>query len=99
MYGIRTDSKISPELRRAVTPLTQADKPVGEWNRFEITVEGQTVKVVLNGATVIPGATIPNMPARGRIALQHHGAQNDQGEWTSPPSLVQFKNIAIKDLR
>jgi hypothetical protein len=54
---------------------------------------------VLNGVTVIPGATIPNMPARGRIALQHHGAQNDQGEWTSPPSLVQFKNIAIKDLR
>jgi hypothetical protein len=99
MYGIRTDPKTSPELRRSVTPLTQADKPVGEWNRFEITVEGQTVKVVLNGVTVIPGATIPSMPARGRIALQHHGGRNDQGEWTGPPSLVQFKNIAIKELQ
>jgi hypothetical protein len=99
MYGIRTDPKTNPELRNAVTPVTQADKPVGEWNRFEITVRGQTVKVVLNGVTVIPGATIPTMPNRGRIALQHHGGQNDQGEWTSPPSLVQFKNIAIRELK
>jgi hypothetical protein len=55
--------------------------------------------VVLNGVTVIPDATIPTMPARGRIALQHHGGRNDQGEWTGPPSLVQFKNIAIKELQ
>jgi hypothetical protein len=99
MYGIRTDPNTPPELRKAVTPVTQADKPVGEWNRFEITVQGQTVKVVLNGVTVIPGATIPSMPQRGRIALQHHGGQNDQGEWTGPPSLLQFKNIAIKELK
>jgi hypothetical protein len=99
MYGIRTDPKTSPELRKAVTPVTQADKPVGQWNRFEITVQGQTIKVVLNGVTVIPGATIPSMPERGRIALQHHGGQNEQGEWTGPPSLVQFKNIAIKELK
>src|SRR4029453_4225541 len=35
MYGIRMDSKMPPEVRAAVTPRTQADKPVGEWNRFE----------------------------------------------------------------
>jgi hypothetical protein len=99
MYSVRTDSKSSPELRKSCTPVTQADKPVGEWNRFEITVEGQTVKIVLNGVTVIPGATIPAMPKRGRIGLQHHGEQNAQGEWTGPPSLVQFKNIAIKELK
>ena len=98
MYGLRMDPETPPELRKAVTPLTQADKPVGEWNRFEITVRGQTVKVVLNGVTVIPGATIPTLPKRGRIALQHHGGKNDQGEWTSPPSLLQFRNIAIKEL-
>jgi hypothetical protein len=98
MYGIRMDAKMPPELRKAVTPLTQADKPVGEWNRFEITVRGQTVKVILNGITVIPGATIAQMPKRGRIALQHHGGQNEQGEWTGPPSLLQFKNIAIREL-
>jgi len=97
MYGIRMDTKMPPEVRAAVTPRTQADKPIGEWNRFEITVRGNTVSVVLNGKTVIPGAQIPGLPTRGRIALQHHGGKRD-GKWNSPPSLVQFKNIFIKEL-
>jgi hypothetical protein len=98
MYGIRTDSKVSPELRAAVTPRHQADKPVGEWNTFEITVKGSTVTVKLNGVTVLPGASIPDLPAAGRIALQHHGGKDAQGRWNSPPSLLQFKNIYIKEL-
>jgi type 1 glutamine amidotransferase len=98
MYSLRTDPKTSPELRAAVTPRTRVDKPVGEWNHFEITVKGKTVTVALNGTVVIPGATIPDLPAKGRIALQHHGSKNKQGEWTGPPSLVQFKNIEIKEL-
>jgi hypothetical protein len=97
MYGIRTDPRTSPELRAAVTPRTQADKPVGEWNHFEITVRGNTVSVVLNGKTVLPGATIPDLPQRGRIALQHHGGEAN-GQWNSPPSLLQFKNIYLKEL-
>jgi hypothetical protein len=97
MYGIRTDPSTSPELRAAVTPRMQADKPVGQWNRFQITVRGTSVTVVLNDQAVIPGASIPDMPARGRIALQHHGSKRD-GKWTGPPSLIQFKNIFIKEL-
>jgi hypothetical protein len=97
LYGIRMDPRTAPDLRSAVTPRTQADKPVGEWNRFEITVRGSTVTVVLNGKTVIPGATIPDLPARGRVALQHHGGKKD-GKWAGPPSLLQFKNIFIKEL-
>lgn len=97
MYGVRMNRKTPPEVRAAVTPRTQADKPVGEWNRFEISVRGSTVTVVLNGITVIPGATIPSLPPRGRIALQHHGSKRN-GEWTSPPALVQFRNIYIKEL-
>jgi type 1 glutamine amidotransferase len=98
MYSVRTDPASSSELRTAATPRTQADKPVGQWNHFEITVRGKTVKVVLNGKTVIPGATIPNLPARGRLAFQHHGGKNKEGDWSGPPSLVQFKNIYIKEL-
>jgi hypothetical protein len=97
MYGIRTDPKSSPELRAAVTPRTQADKPVGEWNTYEITVRGNTVSVKLNDKMVIPSATIPGMPARGRIGLQHHGGKRN-GEWNSPPSLMQFRNIYLKKL-
>lgn len=98
MYGVRTDPKTSPELRAAVTPRHQADKPVGEWNHYEITVKGKTVTVLLNGVTVIPGATIPTLPDRGRIAFQHHGGKGPDGKWNSPPSLVQFKNVYIKEL-
>ncbi len=98
MYSIRMDPKTSPDLRAAVTPRTQADKPVGQWNHFEITVRGNTVHVELNGKTVLPGATIPDLPARGRLALQHHGGKNKDGAWMGPPSLVQFKNIYIKEL-
>jgi type 1 glutamine amidotransferase len=98
MYSVRTDPKTPPDVRAAVTPRTRADKPVGEWNHFEITVKGKTVKVVLNGITVIPGATIPDLPPQGRLALQHHGGKNKAGDWTGPPSLVQFKNLYIKEL-
>jgi type 1 glutamine amidotransferase len=98
LYSIRTDPAAAPDLRAAATPRTQADKPVGEWNHFEITAWGKTVKVVLNGKTVTPRATIPDIPARGRLAFQHHGGKNKQGDWSGPPSLVQFKNIYIKEL-
>ena len=97
MYGVRMDRSMPAEVRAAVTPRTQGDNPVGEWNHFEITVRGNTVSVVLNGKTVIPGAQIPALPARGRLALQHHGSKRD-GKWTSPPALVQFKNIFVKEL-
>jgi hypothetical protein len=97
MYGIRMDAKMPPEVRAAATPRTQADKPVGQWNHFEITVRGSTVTVLLNGKTVIAGATIPGLPPRGPVALQHHGGKRD-GKWSSPPALLQFKNIYIKEL-
>jgi Domain of Unknown Function (DUF1080) len=98
IFSIRTDPKTPANVRAAVTPRTQADKPVGQWNHFDITVKGKTVKVVLNGMTVIPEATVPTLPDRGRLAFQHHGGKKKTGEWSGPPSLVQFKNIYIKEL-
>jgi len=98
MYGVRRDPAMPPEVRAGVTPRLQADKPVGEWNRYEITVRGGNVSVILNGQPVLPGVKIPGFPERGPIGLQHHGAEKD-GKWTSPPSLVQFKNVFIKELK
>jgi len=98
LYSIRTNPAAAPDLRAAATPRTQADRPVGQWNHFEIIARGKTVRVMLNGKTVIAGATIPDLPARGRLAFQHHGGKNKRGDWSGPPSLVQFKNIFIKEL-
>jgi hypothetical protein len=97
VYGYRMDRNQPPEVRAAVTPRTQADNPVGHWNRFEITMKGDRVTVVLNGKTVIENARLPGVPSRGPIGLQHHGAMRD-GQWTSPPSLLQFRNIYIRQL-
>jgi hypothetical protein len=96
-YGYRTDPKTPPDVRAAVTPKLHADKNIGEWNTFEITVKGNVVSVVLNGKQVIESARLPNLPEKGRIGLQHHGSFRN-GAWTGPPSLMQFRNIYIKEL-
>jgi hypothetical protein len=98
VYGYRMDPKMPAEVRAGVVPRTQADKPVGEWNRFEITVRGDRVTVLLNGIKVLDNAQLPGMPARGPVGLQHHGDKRD-GKWVSPPALVQFKNIFVKELK
>ena len=97
-YGYRMDASMAPDIRAGVTPMHQADKPVGQWNRFEIAVVKDRVTVVLNGVEVIHSAQLPGMADRGPIAFQHHGGKSN-GQWNSPPSLLQFKNVYIKTLK
>lgn len=61
-------------------PLVHADRPVGEWNRFEIVMVGDIVTVYLNGVLVADRVPMENywardtpLPASGSIELQHHG--------------------------
>jgi len=98
VYGYRMDKNMPADVRAGVTPKVLADNDIGEWNTFEITMKGERVSVKLNGKQVLEGARLPGIPKRGRIALQHHGGKNKDGEWTSPPALVQFRNISIKEL-
>jgi hypothetical protein len=98
VYGYRMDAKMPPEVRAGVTPKANADRDIGQWNEFEITMKGDRLTVVLNGAKVLDNALLPGVPARGALALQHHGQKKD-GVWAGPPSLVQFRNISIKELK
>ena len=77
LYGYRTDAKMPAAVRAGVTPRRNADRDIGEWNSFAITMRGSRVTVVLNGETVISDADLPGVPASGPIALQHHGAKKD----------------------
>jgi hypothetical protein len=97
VYSVRMNKNMPPEVRAGVTPKKKADKPVGEWNHYEITMRGDRVTVFLNGKKVIDNAQMPAVAAKGPIGLQHHGGKRD-GKWNSPPSLLQFKNIFIKEL-
>ena len=97
VYGYRTDPAMPAAVRAGVTPKRNADRDIGEWNTFEITMRGTRLTVALNGEQVIAGAELPGVPPRGPIALQHHGEKRN-GVWVAPPSLVQFRNIFVKEL-
>lgn len=97
VYGYRMDKNMPPKVRAGVTPKVLADKNIGEWNRFKITMKDDLLTVELNGIVVLENAQLPGIPEKGPIALQHHGSKKD-GVWTGPPSLVQFRNIFIKEL-
>lgn len=87
IWGYRTDEAMPPEVRRAAVPVQFADNPIGKWNRFVITLQDKVLTVVLNGKTVIDKAALPDLPARGPIALQHHGDP------------IEFANLYIKELK
>jgi hypothetical protein len=61
------------------------EKPIGEWNRYEITCKGDTIKLVINGQLVNQASGAE--AARGKILLQSEGAE------------VYFRNIELKHLR
>jgi len=97
VYGYRNDKSQPTEVRAGVTPKVCADKPVGEWNTFVITMKGDRLTVELNGKTVIDGAQLPGVPESGPIGLQHHGGIDKRtGEFRPASSLIQFRNIYIK---
>jgi hypothetical protein len=66
-----------------------ADKPVekkaGEWNKYEITCKGDTIKLVVNGEFVNEGTEAE--ATKGKILLQSEGAP------------IEFRNIELKPLK
>jgi hypothetical protein len=99
MYGYRTHAESSAAIKRAATPIVNADKNIGEWNTFEVTAKGNTLSVKLNGLVIIPLITLPDLPAEGPLGLQHHGGpKGADGKYTGIPALVQFRNIFVKEL-
>lgn len=97
VYGYRMDQSMPEAVRKGVTPKYNADKNIGEWNTFKITLIDNVLTVNLNGYDVILNAVLPGLPESGPIGLQHHGNKMN-GEWVSPPALVQFRNVYIKEL-
>jgi hypothetical protein len=98
VYGYRHPEDTDPEIRRGVTPMINADRPVGSWNHFMIIMTGDRLTVIENNHMVLENARLPGVPDRGRIALQHHGGINADGSYKPASSLVQFRNIRIREL-
>lgn len=74
-------------------PSTLADKPIGEWNTFRITIQGDDVTVVLNDKTVVEKARLHNYFNKGQsllpvgpIQLQTHGSE------------MRWRNVFLKEI-
>jgi hypothetical protein len=73
-------------------------KPVGEWNQEEVTVAGSTVKVILNGTTILDAdlATVTSFMADS----PHPGKDRTEGHFgfAGHNDPVAFRNIRIREL-
>jgi hypothetical protein len=74
-------------------PLKVADKPVGQWNTFRITMVGERVTVYLNDVLVVDNVVMDNYWQRdkpiypnGQIELQNHG------------NTLYFRNIYLREI-
>ena len=95
----RLDKNLPAAVNRGATPSIKADRPVGQWNTFRIRMKGDRLNVILNGQTVLNNAHLPGVPGRGKLAFQHHGGKDPAtGRYKHGSSLVQFRNIYIREL-
>ena len=86
IYGYREDGIFDAENRRSATPILRADNNAGEWNRFEITVIQNEIKVLLNGKMIINNVFVKDLPDAGAIGIQ------------VPDMPMEFANFYIKEL-
>ncbi len=61
------------------------EKPLGEWNQYEIICKGDEVRLIVNGQLVNVGTNAESK--KGKILLQSEGAP------------IEFRNIEIKPLK
>jgi len=78
-----------------VAPSTNACKPAGQWQSYDITIVGERITVVLNGVTVVDGAVVKGVT----------GGQLDERVGTPGPLMLQgdeapvaFRNLWLKPL-
>ncbi|MGK7395997.1 MAG: 3-keto-disaccharide hydrolase [Candidatus Cyclobacteriaceae bacterium M3_2C_046] len=99
LWSVRNNKDLPANVRAGAVPQENADQPVGEWNAMDITVQGDRITVVNNGIEVISHALYPGLDVKGPIGLQHHGGEDPKtGKLRPASSLVQFRNIWIKEL-
>ena len=77
-------------------------KPMGEWNYQEVIANGDNIKIILNGTTILDG-NIREASKNGTATLDgkdHPGLLNKSGHigFLGHGSVVKFKNIRVREL-
>jgi hypothetical protein len=73
-------------------------RPVGEWNEQEVRVVGRTVKVILNGKTILDADL--NAITSPAVLQKHPGLFRERGHvgFLGHNDFVQFRNIRIREI-
>lgn len=95
-YAKLKDYQYHGGLYTLVAPKKGFQKPVGEWNKQIVTVDGAKIKVELNG-TVIMEADLDEI---NKSNPKHEGAKRRKGHiaFCGHGDIVSFKKIRIKEL-
>ncbi len=77
-------------------------KPMGEWNYQEVIADGDNIKIILNGTTILDG-NIREASKNGTATMDgknHPGLLNKSGHiaFLGHGSVVKFRNIRVKEL-
>lgn len=74
-------------------------KPAGQWNEEEITANGSRIRVKLNGVIILDADL--NMVQEADVLKKHPGLRRKAGHvgFLGHGSLVEFRNIRIKELK
>ena len=73
-------------------------RPTGQWNYQQVTVKGSTIKVELNGTTILDADLSKVTEFMGK--RPHPGKDNKEGHFgfAGHGDAVHFRNVSIKQL-
>jgi hypothetical protein len=96
------DYHVSGVLYSLTKAMARPQKPAGEWNTLEITLDGPRTVVALNGAKVTDYTEGQPVPSKVKSYEPDRGRRPDEGYFGlqnhSDKDVVYFKEVAVKRL-
>lgn len=86
-FALKVDkTRQDPKVERHYLRIKEGvEKPIGEWNQYEITCKEKTIKLAINGMEVNEGTDAES--SKGKILLQSEGAE------------ISFRNIGLTPIK
>jgi len=82
--GAEFKEHTDPDNRRVVKKEESSEKPLGEWNQYEVLCQGNTIKLFINGV-------LQNSATETSLTKGHIG-------WQSEGTPIEFRNLVLETL-
>jgi hypothetical protein len=99
MYAHLEPGQYHSSIYKVVPAKRGSLKPVGQWNREEISAIGRHIKVIVNGMVTVDADL--NSVTDPKVLAEHPGFRRDRGHigfLGHGPAAVWFRNVYVKDL-